>query len=401
MKIAFCRHLDNRNPEIFVMNADGTNPINLTNDNAWDSDPAWSPDGTRIAFASNRSGRSYGVHVMHVDGSKVQEISQGDNGVGYVYPAWSPDGRKIAYTDRDQGALGVFVCDRDGGNLRQLTRLGGHNSQCAWSPDGNRLAFLHFEGDHKGSLFIVDADGMDPKRILHADGPYEGGRPAWKPEPRGQQTGGPHSRDAKNPVPIHELAKTLNDKEVLVRRNAAQALSQTLPAAGEAANAVLPEVLEAFAKDPDVAVRVHLARGLVDLPQARWTESLLNEVRPSLAAALKSPEPKLREYAAGICAKIGEPAHALFRELAAVLDDQEVRTRRNAAFALHMTARAAGVHPRSLHQGLFHGVVRAHGFGRPAGLRGDLLRRPGRAVLLVCRQAVQDPRPLDEELLVG
>ena len=77
----------------------------------------------------------------------------------------------------------LFVRDLDGQNKKQLTRLGGQNSLAAWSPDGKKIAFQHSQrGAPVGSLYIMNADGSDPKEIIRGEGPIEGGRPAWRPK---------------------------------------------------------------------------------------------------------------------------------------------------------------------------------------------------------------------------
>jgi Tol biopolymer transport system component len=85
-KIAFQSDRDG-NFEIYVMDADGSDPVNLTNNPAYDAQPAWSPDGTRIAFHSYRDG-NYEIYVMGADGSNPVRLT--DNPEGDGYPAWSP-----------------------------------------------------------------------------------------------------------------------------------------------------------------------------------------------------------------------------------------------------------------------------------------------------------------------
>lgn len=143
-KIAFGSHHDG-NSEIYVMNADGTNPVRLTNDPAADAYPAWSPDGTKIAFSSQRAGIATStIHVMNSDGSGVTQLTTG--AVDDAKPTWSPDGTKIAfsrvaqcydyYCERD-----LFVMNADGSGVTQLTSGDDDHDDPAWSPDGVWIAF--------------------------------------------------------------------------------------------------------------------------------------------------------------------------------------------------------------------------------------------------------------------
>jgi len=178
-RIAFTSDRDG-NHEIYVMNADGSELINLTRDPGFDADAAWSPDGTKIAFASRR--QDYGgfrVFVMDADGRNPHAVSPADS-PGYVYPSWSPDGKRLVYGGPVDEAIEIFVCNADGSDHKQLTRLGGENSLAIWSHDGKRIVFQHSRrGAQVGSLFIMNADGSDVKQILKAMGPQDGGRPTW------------------------------------------------------------------------------------------------------------------------------------------------------------------------------------------------------------------------------
>ena len=84
-----------RNSEVFVMNADGTNPVNITKNAAYDGWPAWSPDGRKILFSSNRAGPANigQLYVVNPDGSGVQQITDGPG--SFVQASWSRDGKKI------------------------------------------------------------------------------------------------------------------------------------------------------------------------------------------------------------------------------------------------------------------------------------------------------------------
>lgn len=93
-RIAFRKIIDELNSEVFVMDADGSSQLNLTKDPAYDGWPAWSPDGTKIAFASNRRG-NHRIYVMDADGQNVLPIVH-DEGRATA-PAWTPDGKAIYF----------------------------------------------------------------------------------------------------------------------------------------------------------------------------------------------------------------------------------------------------------------------------------------------------------------
>jgi TolB protein len=163
-------------------NPTGDDVKKLTDGSAYDADIAWSPDGKKIAFASDRSG-SFRLYIMDPDGKNVRQLTGVDNPGGNAYPAWSPDGKQIAYTNTaPDGSRQIFVIDSDGKNTKQLTSGGDFNCYAAWSPDGTKLAYTSFASrQSKGSLALMSADGSNPKIILHDQGVGHNGRPAWHP----------------------------------------------------------------------------------------------------------------------------------------------------------------------------------------------------------------------------
>jgi WD40-like Beta Propeller Repeat len=122
-----------RNPEIYVMDADGTGIERLTDDPGLDDGAAWSPDGTRIAFASDRDG-DFDLYVMNTDGTSVTHVT--DDPRDDDWPAWSPDGAALAFgSDRD-GNLEIYVIGADGTGERRLTDNPGKDGDPVWARTG-------------------------------------------------------------------------------------------------------------------------------------------------------------------------------------------------------------------------------------------------------------------------
>jgi hypothetical protein len=153
-----------RNDDIVTMDlATGVATQVTTEDEYSNSRPAWSPDGTKIAFGSNRDHEAGEVHVMDADGTDVTRLT--DNLSFDGEPAWSPDGTKIAFaTDRDGGQPDIWVMDADGDNQVQLTDDPGADNEPSWSSDGERIAF---QSDRDGNLeiYAMDADGSSEENL--------------------------------------------------------------------------------------------------------------------------------------------------------------------------------------------------------------------------------------------
>ena len=144
----------------------------LTNHDALDGGPSWSPDGTQIAFQSDRDG-NWNIYVMDAaDGSNPRPLIFERN--SDLYPSWSPDGTQIAFY-----GYYIYVMDADGSNPRRLTKTGGEGGRPSWSPDGTQIAFRSFR-DSNWEIYVMDADGTNPRRLT-SHSAADGG-PSWSPD---------------------------------------------------------------------------------------------------------------------------------------------------------------------------------------------------------------------------
>jgi Tol biopolymer transport system component len=173
-KIAFASDRDG-NYEIYVMNADGTGQTRITTNGASDEDPAWSPDGSKIAFSSDRDGYAE-IYIMNTDGTGQTRLTTNVD-VWEGVPAWSPDGTKITFTSERDGNFEIYVMNANGSGQTRLTTNASWDSFPVWSPDGTKIAFSSDRDDGNYEIYVMKKDGTGQTRLttnISKDGP-----PAW------------------------------------------------------------------------------------------------------------------------------------------------------------------------------------------------------------------------------
>ncbi len=178
-RVAFTSRRD-RDLEIYVLDAAGGDPVNLTRHPANDQSPAWSPDGRRIAFVSNRNGGGHLGHlfVMDADGGELEQLTYEPQASWAFLPAWSPDGSSITFLSSQGGVEGIHVVDVASGGMRLLSPEGGESS---WSPDGARIAYtvLDTTGDFS-HIWVMAADGSGARQLTSAEAWDRS--PTWSPD---------------------------------------------------------------------------------------------------------------------------------------------------------------------------------------------------------------------------
>jgi Tol biopolymer transport system component len=213
-RIVFDSERDGGDTDVWTMSPDGSNPVNLTaNSTASDQRPSWRADGQKIVFMSDREtpsnptppgfpGPDFEIFVMNADGSNPTQITVNDR--DDEVPAWSPNGKKIVFQRdfdpvRGQADYDILTMKADGTRERNLTNSPGvQDGDADWSPNGRRIAFVS-ERDGDGEIYTMKPDGSSVRQLTFNDGPFDGG-PNWSPD--GRKIAFDSDRDAVEETPF-------------------------------------------------------------------------------------------------------------------------------------------------------------------------------------------------------
>jgi Tol biopolymer transport system component len=191
-RIVFEAFVEYDNTEIFVINADGSNLVRLTNRDGFDDDPAWSPDGTKIAFSSSGFGK-WNIFLMNSDGTNIERVTDHYGLDGS--PEWSPDGKEIVFqSDMDTKMIKygdgrddfsvyqLYIVNLVDGSVSRLTTDSQTNDiHPAWSPDGEHIIFSSIHGFENSQIEMVDSDGKN-RQVIASDNVFSYYQPAWSPD---------------------------------------------------------------------------------------------------------------------------------------------------------------------------------------------------------------------------
>ena len=198
-KIVFSANREG-NRDIYLMNPDGSQQVNITNHRADDVSPVWSPTGEHILFASDRGHKAWGtwdLYLMEPDGSNVRKVF--DKSARRSGPTWSPDGKRIAYDYGELGNILLYIGTIDGKNEERVAIGGTPN----WSPDGTEIAFVVKAGAKRWEINIFNVRTQKQKVFFPPKA-----APSWLRSPTWSPRGDKLAFSWQHRVPFDDFRET-------------------------------------------------------------------------------------------------------------------------------------------------------------------------------------------------
>ncbi len=187
-RLVFARAVNGSYYNLFTIDDDGSNERRITSGNWVDYPHSWSSDGSRILFASNRSG-NWDIYTIDDGGSNLKRLT--DDPSTDDSPSWSPDGQRIAFVSNRSGFYELYLMDADGGNVTQLTNFGVDTDEMSpsWSPDGKKIVFVSINDGYGGyaghrNVYTVNSDGSSaaPEQLTFNATTNTYWWPTWSPD---------------------------------------------------------------------------------------------------------------------------------------------------------------------------------------------------------------------------
>jgi Tol biopolymer transport system component len=189
-KIVFVSMADSPQGELYLLDKDG-GETRLTDNDRYETAPALSPDGSRLAFHAGDMTNPLSWDIFILDLQTGQETRLTDNNVIDGHPDWSPDGSRIVFCtfsdaqgDPSENA-DLYVMNADGTGLSRLTELEWEESDPEWSPDGSMIAFKstqHTQQKAREEIYIMNSDGTGIRRLTTTEGWQSDHDPSWSPD---------------------------------------------------------------------------------------------------------------------------------------------------------------------------------------------------------------------------
>lgn len=168
--------------QLYIMDADGGNRVQLTSRDSNNNFPDWSPDDSTICFISDRDGNDE-VYVMDADGSHPRRLTT--NPAREIHPYWTPDGRHILFnsTRSGHGDLDIYMMNADGSDQKRMSFSHDEETCARLNPAGNRLVYLRNNASGLDDVFMMDVSDGETANVTNT--PTRDGWPSWTPSGRG------------------------------------------------------------------------------------------------------------------------------------------------------------------------------------------------------------------------